>query len=569
MTKKKVPQKDDAELRSRAEERLGKSTGAAPPPGAEAETLKLLRELEEHRIELETRNAELRQARDELETALEKYRAMVEAFDGYMYICSKEFRIEFMNDKLIQRTGRDATGEYCYKALHDLENVCEWCVNERVFAGNTVRWEVKSPKDGRWYEVNNSPIYNADGTISKQAMITDITERKEGEEEKERLVAQLQQAQKMESVGRLAGGVAHDFNNMLGVIIGHAEVALMRMDPAQSIFTDLLEIRKAAERSADLTRQLLAFARKQTISPKVLDLNETVAGTLKMLKRLIGENIRLNWQPAADLWPVRVDPAQIDQILANLCANARDSIAGAGRIAIETGNSILDKQFCAHHTGSVPGEYVRLVVSDDGCGMEKETLARIFEPFFTTKEMGKGTGLGLATVYGTVKQNNGFIDASSEPGSGTTFSIYLPRHLDKTGQTGKEGAEEPSGRGRETILLVEDEPAILNVITMMLELQGYRVLAADTPGEAIRLAEEHKGEIELLMTDVVMPEMNGRDLAKNLLSLYPQLKRLFMSGYTANVITYHGVLDDGMHFIQKPFTMQEMAAKVREVLDGK
>jgi PAS domain S-box-containing protein len=401
------------------------------------------------------------------------------------------------------------------------------------------------------------------------AMFIDLTARKRTEEEKAGLEAQLHQAQKMESVGRLAGGVAHDFNNMLSVIHGHAELALMKVDPSQPFHADLKEIVKAAIRSADLTRQLLAFARQQTVAPQVLDINEAMAGMLKMLQRLIGEDVDLNLQPAADLWPVKVDPSQIDQILANLCVNARDAISDVGKLTIETGNITVDKYYCASHVGFVPGEYVLLAVSDDGSGMDKETQSHIFEPFFTTKVMGKGTGLGLATVYGIVKQNNGFINVYSEPDQGTTFKIYLPRYAGKAEQAWTEGAAGPALRGQEAILLVEDDPAILELTTQMLEMQGYTVLAASTPGEAMRLAREHSGETHLLMTDVVMPEMNGRDLAKNLLSLYPHLKRLFMSGYTANVIAHHGVLDEGVHFIQKPFSMQGLAAKVREVLDSK
>jgi len=379
---------------------------------------------------------------------------------------------------------------------------------------------------------------------------------------------QLLQAQKMESVGRLAGGVAHDFNNMLSVILGYASLALMESDLTQPLRTKLEEIRKAAERSADLTRQLLAFSRQQTIVPKVLDLNGTVSGMFKMLQRLIGEDTHITWHPADKLWPVKMDPSQIDQILVNLCVNARDSIANVGKITIETGNSLIDEEYCAHHAGFVIGDYVRLVVSDDGCGMDKETLAQIFEPFFTTKEIGKGTGLGLATIYGIIKQNNGFINVYSEPGIGTTFTIYLPRHVaKKTEQELTIITTEQTIRGHETILLVEDESAILNMATMILTRQGYTVLPANTPEQAISLAKESTGGINLLMTDVVMPGMNGRDLAKNLQTDYPQLKTLFMSGYTANVIAHHGVLDAGVHFIQKPFSLPDLASKVREVLD--
>ncbi|MBI5091986.1 MAG: response regulator, partial [Candidatus Hydrogenedentes bacterium] len=386
------------------------------------------------------------------------------------------------------------------------------------------------------------------------------------DKDKAKLQEQLAQAQKMESVGRLAGGVAHDFNNMLSVILGHGEMALEQLDPAHSLYTDLLEIRKAAQRSADLTRQLLAFARKQTVLPKRLDLNEAVAGILKMLQRLMGEDIKLNWQAAENLWPVMVDPSQVDQILANLCVNARDAIPGVGQITIETGNETFDEDYCANNPGFVPGEYASVAVSDSGCGMDKETLVHVFEPFFTTKEMGKGTGLGLATVYGAVKQNRGFINIYSEPGQGTTFKIYLPRHRDSAAQPQEEGPKRPLMGGQETILLVEDEPAILRMTTKMLESLGYTVLTSNTPGEAIRLAREFVGEIDLLMTDVVMPEMNGRELAKSLLSLYPNLKRLFMSGYTADVIAHHGVLEDGVNFIQKPFSTTDVAAKVREAL---
>jgi PAS domain S-box-containing protein len=392
--------------------------------------------------------------------------------------------------------------------------------------------------------------------------------RKLAEEEKNQLEEQLQQAQKMESVGRLAGGVAHDFNNMLCVIIGYANLALMDLSPLQPLHTPLEEIRKAAERSADLTRQLLAFARKQTVIPQVLDLNKTVAGMLNMLQRIIGEDIHLAWQSGEGEWSVKMDPSQIDQILANLCVNARDAIADIGTITIETGNSIIDEGYCAHNAGFLPGDYVRLVVSDDGCGMDRETLAHIFEPFFTTKGVGEGTGLGLATVYGAVKQNNGFINVYSEPGLGTTFTIYLPRYAGKNLQVRTPLATDPLNCGRETILLVEDEAAILDISRMILTRLGYTVLAANSPSEALGLAREHPGALSLLMTDVVMPEMNGKDLAKKLVALHPQLKRLFMSGYPADVIAHHGVLEEGVHFIQKPFSMPDLAAKLREVFDS-
>jgi two-component system, cell cycle sensor histidine kinase and response regulator CckA len=383
-----------------------------------------------------------------------------------------------------------------------------------------------------------------------------------------RVEQQLQQSQKMESIGNLAGGVAHDFNNMLCVILGHAELALLGIDSTKPLYNHLAVIRSTAERSADLTRQLLAFASKQTIAPKVLNLNEAVTNMLRMLHRLIGENIDLAWQPATDLWQIKFDLSQIDQIMANLCVNARDAITGTGRIIIETRNSSIDKQFCANRTDVLPGEYVQLIVSDNGIGMDEATLDRIFEPFFTTKEVGKGTGLGLATVFGIVRQHKGFISVNSKPGAGTTFTIYLPRYADETGNAVKKDVAIPPPCGREVILLVEDELEILNVTAMILARQGYTVHQADTPAKAISLAGDHAGEISLLVTDVIMPGMSGKELAGILKSQSPQLRCLFMSGYTADIIGHHGVLSEGVHFIQKPFTFPELSVKVREVLDS-
>lgn len=398
------------------------------------------------------------------------------------------------------------------------------------------------------------------------ASVRDITERKKVEEENKHLQTQLAQAHKMESIGRLAGGVAHDFNNMLGVILGHTEMALDELSPANPLFTNLQEINTAARRSADLTRQLLAFARKQTVAPKVLDLNNTVQKMITMLRRLIGEDINLVWLPGENLHPVKMDPTQIDQILANLCVNARDAIADMGTVTITTETASFDEAYCAAHLGYSPGGYVLLEVCDTGCGMDANTLSLLFEPFFTTKEIGKGTGLGLAMVYGIVQQNNGFIKVLSEPGQGSTFKIYLPQHTSTAERMSKVETERMKKHGHETILLVEDEVMILNMAATMLQRHGYNVLPAATPGEAIRLAGVHSGAIDLLMTDVIMPEMNGRDLAGNILLLSPNLRCLFMSGYTADVIGHHSLLDKHVHFIQKPFTLKDLTAKVREVL---
>ncbi|HEY3381150.1 MAG TPA: PAS domain S-box protein [Vicinamibacterales bacterium] len=392
----------------------------------------------------------------------------------------------------------------------------------------------------------------------------ELADRQRAEAEQGRLQAQLLQAQKMESVGRLAGGVAHDFNNMLSVILGHAELAADTTG-SEAINEHLEQILSAGRRSADLTRQLLAFARKQAISPRVLDLNDTMSGMLKMLQRLIGEEIALVWRPGPSLWPVVIDPSQVDQILANLVVNARDAMDGVGTLAIETANTVIDEAYGADPVECSPGEHVLLAVSDTGAGMTREVLDHIFEPFFTTKASGEGTGLGLSTVYGIVRQNNGFINAYSEPGAGTTMKIWLPRAataaaLDRSGAT----AVTPTGT--ETILLVEDEDAVLELGRSMLTRLGYRVLAARSPLQAVQLIAELGGSIDLLISDVVMPEMNGRELAARLTLSLPSLRCLFVSGYTGDIISHRGVLDGSVHFLQKPFSLPALAQAVRRAL---
>jgi PAS domain S-box-containing protein len=522
---------------------------------------------------------ERKRSEEALRESEEQFKAMFEmASIGMAQADPQTGQLLRVNQKMCDITGY-SSGELLATRIPDIthpeDRERDWVAFQNVVNGKSPAYKLEKRyirKDGAlvWVNVNMTVIRDSTGQpMRTMATIEDISERKWAEEEKMKLHNQLIQSQKMESVGRLAGGVAHDFNNMLGVILGHVEMAIDEADPTQTLHANLQEIRNAARRSADLTRQLLAFARKQTIAPKVIDLNETIEGMLKILRRLIGEDIHLSWLPFTDLWPVKVDPSQIDQILANLCINARDAIAGVGKVTIETENCTLDEVYCADHADFVSGEYVLLAVSDDGCGMDKEVLGKLFEPFFTTKGVGKGTGLGLATVYGIVKQNSGFINVYSEPHEGTTFKIYLPRHAGQAEQPRMGGPQEPAMRGHETLLVVEDEPTILSLSKLMLEKRGYRVMTAATPGEAIHLAEKYTGEIHLLLTDVVMPEMNGRDLAKRILSLHPNLKRLFMSGYTANVIAHHGVLDEKISFIQKPFSVRDLAAKVREVLDQK
>lgn len=511
-----------------------------------------------------------RRAEEALREGKEQLRVIFDASQCGIILVSPQGEILFANSRMAELFGMpldQLIGSPYLEHLHPSEAKAG---DERM--KQLIRGEIQSVAHARHYNradggdfwgfLSGKRLENPDGSLrALVGIIADLTEQK-------RLQEQLSQAQRIESVGRLAGGVAHDFNNMLSVILGHVQLARMKETLSPRMVEHLEQIKEAAERSSDIARQLLAFARKQTATPLILDLNQTVAGMLKILARLIGENIDLAWIPAESVWPVKMDPAQIDQILANLCINARDAIVGNGRISIETRNQMIDATFAARHTGLVAGDYVLLTVSDDGYGMEKETIRNIFEPFFTTKEVGKGTGLGLATVYGIVKQNDGFIDVYSEAGQGTTFKIYLPRYRQGGEESPATERLEPAERGQETILLVEDEPGILALGKELLETQGYNVLAAATPGEAIHLATEHRGEIDLLLTDVIMPEMNGRELAGKLLSFYPGLKRLFMSGYTADIIAHHGVLDEGVHFIQKPFSFANLAAKVREALDS-
>lgn len=412
----------------------------------------------------------------------------------------------------------------------------------------------------RWLEASASTLMRDDAPFIV-SVARDVTRRKQ-------LEAQLLQAQRMESIGRLAGGVAHDFNNVLTVISGYTELALTELPPDHPIAADLNEIRKGAARATDLTRQLLAFARKQIIEPRILSLNDLIIDMDRMLRRLIGEDIELVTLPAPDLWSVKVDLGQIEQVLVNLAVNARDAMPEGGRLTIETQNVMLDAGYTQRHANVVPGSYVMLAVSDTGTGMSSELQAHAFEPFFTTKEVGKGTGLGLATCYGIIKQHGGNIWVYSEEGQGTTFKIYLPQADAPAEDLVRLNPAATLPRGRETVLVVEDEDAVRGIATRVLRDQGYTVLEATRGIDALQLAQSHDGGIQLLLTDVVMPHMSGKVLAKQLVHIYPHVKVLFMSGYTDNAIVHHGQLDAGIAFLQKPFTPDTLAHKVREVLDA-
>ena len=498
----------------------------------------------------------------------EKFKSIVDNIGIGVALISPDMEILEMNHQMREWFPEHKLDKrpICYRTFNipPREEICEYCPTCKTLEDGNVHenTNVKLHADKmRNYRIVSSPLINSQGEVTAAIeLVEDITDSMN-------LQAQLIQAQRMESVGRLAGGVAHDYNNISSIIIGFSELVLEEIEQNDPIHDHLIEIITAAKRSTKITRQLLAFARQQTIAPKIIDLNDTIGSMLKMLRRLIGEDIDLVWLPGAEVWPIKIDPSQVDQIMANLCVNARDAIADVGKVTVETKNISFNEEYCADHKGFSPGEYVLLAVSDDGKGIAPEILEKIFEPFFTTKGLGEGTGLGLATVYGIVKQNNGFINVYSEQSEGTTVKIYLTRHAEQAVAANREDILEIPLSCGEMLLLVEDDGSILKLGKRILEDLGYNVLAANTPNEAIRLAEEHAGEINLLITDVVMPEMNGRQLAGQLQSVFPNLKTLFMSGYTANVIAHRGVLDDGVCFIPKPFSKKNMAVKVREVLD--
>lgn len=505
--------------------------------------------------------------RKRAEAERERLIAAIEQVAETVVITDSEGTIQYANPAFERITGysrNEALGqnprilksgkhdEAFYKAIWDT-----------LVEGKT--WEgrfINKRKDGGIFieEATISPVRDTSGAIINYVAVKrDITRELKTEQ-------QLLQAQRMESVGRLAGGVAHDFNNLLTVIINYAEICQNNIPKVHPIRTWLEEITNASQRSADITRQLLTFARKQTIIPKIVDLNEVVAKMLKLLHRMIGENIKLVWVPGLNIWPVKIDPSQIDQILANLCINARDAISSTGRIIIETENALLSDASNDSFAGVPLGDYVLLTITDDGCGMEKDILEQIFDPFFTTKEVGKGTGLGLATVYGIVKQNNGLINVSSEPGKGTTFKIYLPRFTGESEETATESKQKnPRGHG-ETILLVEDDKSLRQTCEILLDTLGYTVVGAENPAVAQEIFVRHSEDIHLLMTDIIMPGLDGRELAKRLSAIKPELKVVYMSGYTSDVIGQYMISEEGLHFLAKPFTLSNLAFKVNAAL---
>jgi PAS domain S-box-containing protein len=455
----------------------------------------------------------------------------------------------------------------CYKTYRDFDDICPDCRARQVLLSKKAFREEAELPNGQVVDLRVIPFLNERGEVEMfMEWVRDITEQRKIEESEKKLQEQLVHAQKLESVGRLAGGVAHDFNNMLSVILGQAEIALLDLEKEHPLRSTLEEILKAGQRSADLTRQLLAFARKQTIIPKVFELNEAVDGTLKMLRRLIGEDIELIWKPSAVACMIKMDPTQLDQILANLCVNARDAISGKGKIVIQADIVEIDQLYSKEHPEIIPGKYCQMMVSDDGSGMSKETLENIFDPFFTTNESGAGTGLGLATVYGIVKQNYGFINVYSEPGFGSCFKILLPLAIsgEKVSDT-REPESDLQKAKEKTVLVVEDEATILAIAVSMLNRLGYRSFAASNAAEALAIVSEM--HIDVLLTDVIMPNCQGPEIAGQLVKIQPGLKVVFMSGYTADAVARHGFVEDGVNFLQKPFSLKDLAEVLKNALD--
>jgi len=510
-------------------------------------------------------------AEEALQREKEKFRVLVEESPLGVSIIGKDGNYKYLNPRFIELFGYTQedipTGrEWFRKAYPDRKYrnqvISTWIAdNEESKAGEfRPRTFNVTCKDGSKKVIQFLPVTME--TKDQFIIYEDITEH-------EKLEAQLRQAQKMEAIGRLAGGVAHDFNNLLTAIIGNADLTLMSLDKGSPLQENIEEIKKAGHRAASLTRQLLAFSRKQVLQPKVLSLNEVITGLNKMLGRLIGEDVELETFMEPDLGRIKADPGQIEQVLLNLAVNARDAMPQGGKLTIETANVDLDEEYFRRHTEQMQtGPYVMLSISDTGIGMNEEVLSHIFEPFFTTKETGKGTGLGMATVYGIIDQNNGYIWPYSEPDQGTTFKIYLPRIKGEVESGQKEKARKKISDASETILMVEDNDEVRNLARNILQRYGYKVLEAENGEEALRISQQQQ-TIHLMLTDVVMPGMSGRELAECIQSQRPEIKVLYMSGYTDSAIVHHGVLTSGVNFIQKPFTPEKLTSKIREVLDAK
>ena len=509
---------------------------------------------------------ELKEAERKRLQSEQRFRSMMEAMSDLVYICSQDCRVEYVNPAMIKRTGRDVTGEFCYKAIHDFSRPCPWCKNDPENIGTYFESNVDSPKDDRSYLVSHSPIINDDGSVSRVVVLRDTTNFKKIEE-------QLARAQKLETIGTLAGGVAHDFNNILTIINGYAQILQMGLEKESKLYSDAEQILKAGERAANLTRQLLGFSRKQVMMPRTTSINNLINGMKKMLVRLIPENIRLETSLDKQVSTIYADPGQLEQIIMNLVVNARDALNDQPEtvekiIRISTSRIFLDQTFVAAHEGSKPGWYLQLQVEDNGGGMSKEVLDHVFEPFYTTKGVGKGTGMGLATVYGIVKQNNASILVDSEPGRGTVLKIYWPIRATKSTEVVDAKPALPNG-GHETILLAEDDEQVRKISSRQLREAGYTMLEAENGVEALEVAKSHQGGIDLLFTDVVMPLMGGGALAEKIKKLHPGIVVLFASGYMDDTVQ-QSIADLGKNqLINKPYNISDVLSRIRQLLDEK
>jgi PAS domain S-box-containing protein len=510
-----------------------------------------------------------KRAEEAMRLAEERHRQLIQNAVYGIYRSSLDGKFLEVNPALVQMLGYGSAEELLavdmatdiYLDPDERHHFIEQYRQAGRIEGIEVKWK---RKDGSPITVRLSgrTLHDERGKLEGFEMIVeDVTERRLLEE-------QLRQAQKMEAIGQLAGGIAHDFNNLLTAVMGYAEVLLRRLDPASDLYQFANQIKDASEQAASLIKQLLAFSRKQLLQPKVVDLNQLITNSANMLSRLIGEDIEMDLILDPSLGKVKADPVQIEQVIMNLAVNARDAMPQGGKLTLETRNVYLDEDYARRHLGVRPGHYILLAMSDTGIGMDQETLSHIFEPFFTTKEKGKGTGLGLSTVYGIVKQSGGHIMVYSEPGRGTTFKIYLPRVEGEADPIEIKLGPDADRTGSETILLVEDDAAVRHLAKEILQMHGYTVLEAPGGEGALQLIEGYSGHIHLMLTDVVMPRMSGPELAARAAPLRPQMKVLYMSGYSENAIAHHGILHPGTHFLPKPFTPEALALKVREVLDS-
>jgi PAS domain S-box-containing protein len=518
---------------------------------------------------------ERKRTEESLRKSEEGYQLMIDLSPDMTIVSNGEGLSEFISSQIEKVTGY-SVDDFIGKGFPDIIHPDDMGIVQEKFQSvlvgttiNDLEYRIVDP-DGevRWMLHSAVPVLTDGENSQIYNTVRNITDRKRAEQEKTKLEDQFHQAQKMESVGRLAGGVAHDFNNLLTAIIGYSEMIESSLDSNDPLSGDVKGVLEAAYSATQLTAQLLAFSRKQTIDPKVIDIKKTVERSQKMLKRLIEEDIDLKFVSEKDLWKTKVDPGQLDQILVNLAVNARDAMPDGGRLTIETANVAFDEEYCNIHPTTKPGDFVMLAVSDNGTGMEKEVQDNIFEPFFTTKAKGEGTGLGLSTVYGIVKQHGGFIYAYSEPGEGSSFKIYLPR-IDEEVQEIATPTTETLVTGTETVLLVEDNDLVRRLAKRILVRNGYRILESDSGSSGYLKCKKYEGDIHLLLTDVVMPGMNGNELYEQVASMKPGIKVLYMSGYTDDAIAHRGVLEEGVVFIQKPFKADNLLRNVREVLDAK